>query len=277
LIPFNFSYHKPESIKEAAEIFQTLDSQGKQPLYYGGGTEIISMARTNNIHTSAVIDIKSIPECNVFGIQNDDLIIGAAVTLSQISESNLFPLLGKSGGRVADHTIQCKITLGGNIGGTIIYREAVLPLLLSDSQLVIAGIDGIKQLPISDLFNERLRLGKGEFLLQAVTKIEYTSLPYVHVKKTKQDKIDYPLITITALKKEDRVRVAFSGLCSYPFRSLIMEEDLNSTNIPLESRISNAISHIPGPIVSDTLGSADYRKFVLSKMLSNTLNKMGAV
>lgn len=277
MIPFNFSYHKPDSIGEAVEIFQTLYSQGKQPLYYGGGTEIISMARANTIHANAVIDIKGIPECNVLGFQNDDLIIGAAVTLSRISESNFFPLLGKSGGRVADHTIQCKITLGGNIGGTIIYREAVLPLLLSESQLVIAGTDGIKQLPITDAFNERLHLERGEFLIQVITKIEYTSLPYIHVKKTKQDKIDYPLVTVAALKNEEKVRIALSGVCSYPFRSSLMEEDLNNTNIPLESRISNAISHIPGPIVSDTLGSADYRKFVLSKMLSNTLNKMGAV
>ena len=262
MIPFSFSYHQPDSVREAVELFHTLNSTGKQVLYYGGGTEIISMARANNIYTDAVIDIKGIPECNVLGMQNDDLILGSALTLTQISESQLFPLLGKSGGRVADHTIQGKITLGGNIGGTIIYREAVLPLLLADTQLVIAGRDGMRRVPIAEVFNERLHLEKGEFLVQAITKMEYTALPYVHVKKTKQDKIDYPLVTVAALKKGEQIRIALSGVCYYPFRSPMIEEDLNNTSIPIESRINNAINHVPGPIVSDTLGSADYRKFV---------------
>lgn len=274
MIPFSFSYHRPDSISEAVELFHTLNSTGKQVLYYSGGTEIISMARAKNIYTDAVIDLKGIPECNMLGWQNEDLIIGSSQTLTQISESGLFPLLGKAGGRVADHTIQGKITLGGNIGGTIIYREAVLPLLLSETQMVVANQYGMKRVPITEVFNERLCLGKGEFLVQTITNRDYTLLPYVHVKKTKQDKIDYPLVTIAALKKDNKIRIALSGLCYYPFRSEFMEEDLNNTDVSIETRINNSINHLPGPVVDDVLGSADYRKFVLYNILAQTLKRL---
>ncbi len=133
MIPFDFEYYKPDTIEDAIQLFNKLELDGKKPIYYGGGTEFISMARMYNKYTGAVIDVKGIPECNVFEFKNDNLIIGSAVTLTKIAEENPFPLLSLTVKRIADHTIQDKITLGGNLMGTIIYKEAILPLLLSNS------------------------------------------------------------------------------------------------------------------------------------------------
>lgn len=274
MIPFDFDYYRPDSIDEAVQIFKELDSQGKQPVYYGGGSEIISMARVNNIHTKAVIDLKCIPECNVLEFRGDLLVIGSSVTLSRISESKLFPLLGKSCGRIADHTIQCRITLGGNIGGTIIYREAVLPLLLSDAYVTIAGENKLRQVPISEVFVESLHIARGEFIVQFSLGKEYTALPFVHVKKTKNAKIDYPLASIAAIKQNDKIRIAFSGVCAFPFRSAQVEEDLNDRNIPWETRINNAIGHLPIPVLNDVSGSDMYRKYVLKSILISTLETL---
>lgn len=274
MIPFNFDYYRPDTIAEAVQIYKELDFQEKEPIYYGGGSEIISMARVHNIHTKAIIDLKAIPECNVLEFRGDILVIGSSVTLSRISESKLFPLLGKSSGRIADHTMQCKITLGGNIGGSIIYREAVLPLLLSDSYAIVASGDKLKQVPIQDIFNERLQLTKGEFLVQFIIGKEYTYLPYIHVKKTKNEKIDYPLISIAALKKNDYIRLAMSGICSFPFRSALVEEYFNDKNIPWETRAINVLQALPAPIMNDTSGTDTYRKFVLKNTLISTLETL---
>ncbi len=274
MIPFNFDYYRPDTIDEAVQIYKELDSQGKEPLYYGGGSEIISMARAHNIHTKAVIDLKTIPECNILEFRGDQLIIGSSVTLSRISESKLFPLLGKAGGRIADHTMQCKITLSGNIGGTIIYREAVLPLLLSDSHVIVTSGDTLKQIPIHEVFNERLLLPKGEFIVQFIIGKEYTTLPFIHVKKTKNEKIDYPLLTIAAIKKDTRIRLAISGVCPFPFRSAQVEEYLNDINMPREVRVTNTANHLPAPFLNDVSGSGNYRKFVLKNTLINTLETL---
>lgn len=274
MIPFHFDYYRPDTIDEAVQIYNELDSQGKEPLYYGGGSEIISMARVHNIHTRAVIDLKAIPECNVLEFQGDQFVIGSSVTLSRISESKFFPLLGKAGGRIADHTMQCKITLGGNIGGTIIYREAVLPLLLSDSYVIVASGDKLRQIPIHEAFNERLQLPKGEFIVQFIIGREYTTLPFIHVKKTKNEKIDYPLLTIAAIKKDNRIRLAMSGICSFPFRSAQVEEYLNEKNISQELRVTNAINNLPAPVLNDVSASDSYRKFVLKNTLISTLETL---
>jgi len=50
MIPFDFEYYRPKKIKEAIQLFNRLKSSGREPIYYGGGTEIISMARVHNIY-----------------------------------------------------------------------------------------------------------------------------------------------------------------------------------------------------------------------------------
>ncbi|WPC40361.1 FAD binding domain-containing protein [Clostridium sp. JS66] len=274
MIPFDFEYYKPESINEAVTLFKELQSRGKEPKYYGGGTEIISMARANNIYAGAVIDIKGIPECNIHTLQNDSLIIGSAVTLTSIAEQDFFPLLSLTVKRIADHTIQDKITLGGNLAGTIIYREAVLPLLLSSSGAVIAGSCGIRKVPIMNIFEERIQIDNGDLIVQIEVKRNFLDMPHLHVKRTKSDKIDYPLITLAALNDNGIIKVAFSGLFKYPFRSFALENIINNKALNVNQRINNIISSISSNIYSDLNGSSEYRKFVLQSMLLETIEKL---
>lgn len=180
------------------------------------------MSRAYNIDTGAVIDIKGIAECNVLELNEGKLTIGAAVILTQIAEINFFPALSLAVKRIADHTVQDKITIGGNIAGTIIYRESVLPLLASDSKIVIASPSGRKEVLFKD---------------------------------------------------EDKINIAFSGVCYYPFRYSLIEDYLNDNTMSSDIRINNVINNIPGEILSDLVGSSDFRKFMLNKMLLEILEK----
>jgi CO/xanthine dehydrogenase FAD-binding subunit len=135
MIAFDFDYYLPDTLQEATSLYLSLQSAGKKPLYYGGGTEIISMARLDSIQPGAVIHIKKIPELREIGLNGTRIIFGAALTLDEVARSGLFPLLGLAAGRIADHTIQLKLTLGGNLAGTIIYHETMLPLLLADAAI----------------------------------------------------------------------------------------------------------------------------------------------
>lgn len=275
MITFDFDYYRPDNQKEAVDTYQNLKNEGKRVLYYAGGTEIISLARTKQIQFDAVIDIKSIPECNVLEFQNETLVIGAAVTLTKIVETNLFPLLSVTSRRAADHTSRDKITLGGNICGRLPYKEGLLPLLLADAQVVIASRNGTRNIPIAEAFNKEWYFNDGEFVLQINVEKSFITLPFYSIKKTKQGKVDYPLITIASLKKEGKVRVAFSGFGAYPFRELKLEEELNHLELPLEKRINNAFCHLPCPIHSDIRGSAKYREFVARNALEEALVNLG--
>lgn len=281
MIPFDFEYYQPTTLDEVVKLHAELSTQGKEPMYYGGGTEIISFSRLYQLYPRAVIDIKGIPECNVLGQQGGKLIIGATISLSQIQESNLFPLLSQCGGRVADHTIRNKITLGGNICSRLPYREAILALLVSDSELTLQGPQGKRTVPLRQVYNQVLQLTPGEFIVQVVIDQKLTGLPFISFKKTTegnvgypQDKIGYPVVSAAAIKTDSGINVAFSGLCNFPFRSPEMEAILNNPDLTEEERLNQACNSLPANILNDIEGSAQYRQFVLKNILLDMLAKL---
>lgn len=271
MLPFDFDYFKPTTLKEAVHLYQYLDQGGKQPQFFSGGTELITLGRIDLSYTEAVIDIKDIPECKVMQIGGDHLLLGSTLTLTQIENANLFPLLTKTASEVADHTARGKISLGGNICAQIFYREAVLPFLLADSQVLIVGPEGKKMVPINEIFQEQLQLKKGEFLVQLATETRFISAPFVSIKRRQQWDTGYPLITIAALKLGREMRVAISGLCPFPFRSKELESALNNRDLPVVSRIEESLAKLPKPILDDVEGSAPYRLFVLRNLLSDVM------
>lgn len=93
MIPKDIIYCKPDTIKEASEIYKKYSNDGKKVKYYAGGSEIITMARVSSINIDVVIDLKAIPELQEMKIEDSKLIIGSCVTLTRIKTSNIFPLL----------------------------------------------------------------------------------------------------------------------------------------------------------------------------------------
>ncbi len=274
MIPFNFRYFKPDNLNDALDLYHKLSKDGKQVKYYGGGTEIISMSRVNNIFADAVIDYKDIPECNELKIEDGFLTIGSAATLTNINESKLFPLMGLAVGRIADHTIQNKITLGGNIAGTIIYKESILPLLVSDCEIELASIHGVRRVKINDIFHRKIELMDEELIVRVHIDKKYLSTPSVHVKRTKNEKIDYPLITMVTIDCDNRLRFAFSGLCDYPFRSFSLERIINDNSASLEDRLNNMVKSLDKEITSDISGSKEFRSFVLKEMVKEGIKEL---
>jgi aerobic carbon-monoxide dehydrogenase medium subunit len=276
VLPFDFDYYKPATLQEAIELYLSLHQQGKQPMFFLGGTELITLGRIDLLYTEAAIDLKNIPEAHVIHVTDNQLILGSALTLTKIEEANIYPLLTKTVSEVADHTARGKITLGGNICAQIFYREAVLPFLLADSQVILAGPEGVRNVPINDIFHEDLKLNPGEVLVQLVTDKRAIEAPYISIKRRQQWETGYPLITIAGLAINNRIRIAISGLCPFPFRSLEVEGLLNNRQISMEERIGKAIEILPQPILDDVEGSADYRLFVLKNLMFDVMNVLGS-
>lgn len=271
MIPFEFVYLRPDTLAEAVAAYREFEAAGKSALYYAGGSEIITMSRAGAIRPDAVIDVKNIPELNVLSIDRRGLTLGAALTLNQIKESRLFPLMALAAGRIADHTNQCRITLGGNLCGTIIYREASLPLLLSDAFATLYGPEGERTAPFERVFQGRMQLNPGELAVHVFVPSWALSARHAHLKKTAQEKIDYPLVNVTALWKDGVLRAAFSGLAAQPLRSPEVESILNDRGASAETRALGAARLLSEFARGDAEGSREYRLFVAKNTLQELL------
>ena len=181
MIPFPFDYYAPETAEEAVSTYFRLIKDKKKVIYYGGGTEITNRAKLQKLWFNAVVDIKAIPQCNILAFQGDHLIIGAAVTLSRICESDLFPFLRAISQRAATADAREKITIGGNLCGHTPYRETSLPLLLSNCEVLIAGEHGLRKQLLSEVFHNGIQLTPGELLVQLSVHQNNLALPYVKI------------------------------------------------------------------------------------------------
>jgi CO/xanthine dehydrogenase FAD-binding subunit len=267
MLAYDFDYYLPDTVREAADIYAYVKKAGKQPYYYGGGTEIISMARVFSLKPDAVIDIKNIPDCRELGTDGERLVFGAARTLSDVSEAGLFPLLGLAGARIADHTIQVKLTLGGNLAGTIYYHETLPPLLICDSLITLADADGdMRDVPIADVLDADRGLKPGELLVKVSLDRRFAEVPYAHIKKAQSEKIGYPLISVSSVLYGDTIRLAASGLCAYPLRLPDIPLGKNAYEASLQ-----AVCGIGKPILDDASGSAPYRQFILRRTVEKII------
>lgn len=274
MLPFNFEYFKPQTIQEAVRQFYRFRKENKKTIYISGGTELITLGRINLVYADAVIDLKGIQEYTAIFFHEDYLVIGGGATLTAIEDVNAFPLLSKTVKEIADRTARNKITIAGNICGQIFYREAILSLLVTDCLLGIAGAEGLFYLPIQKVFNKEIQLREGEFVFSILIENKYINLPYVSIKRRKQWDIGYPLVTVAAIKKDDEIRMAFSGVSPFPFRSEEMEKILNDRALPVEERVEKAMLSLPGPVLSDVEGSSEYRLFVLKNTMIDAIEEL---
>ncbi len=262
MLAYDFDYYLPDTLQEAVQLYDAVSKDGLQPFYYAGGTEIISMSRVFNLKPDVVIDIKKIPECQGIGTDGTKLIFGSAVTLSAITETDIFPLLSLTAGRIADHTVRNRLTLGGNLCGSIIYRETLLPLLLADAVLEIATPVGTKTASAAQALSNGKRLQSGELIVRVTVDENAAALPCYHIKKSKTEKIGYPLVTVCALLKDKSLALAASGLCAYPFRFPAIQTDMSCSAADIAAQLVN---QIPAPVLNDLEGSAAYRLFAFKK------------
>ncbi|MFW5827927.1 MAG: FAD binding domain-containing protein [Alkalispirochaeta sp.] len=271
MIPFELVFQRAETVDEAIEAWVRATEKGETAVYYGGGTEIVTLARDNKRQADVLIDYKRIPETWGTGIDDeagDTWRVGSAVRLNTIVDTPGTGLIAHCFSGVADRTVRNSITVGGNICGMLAYREGVLPFLLLDGTVTYAypGDSGVEIAtgPIRELFHKKLTLPKGglalSFGLDAAVLADLgladagaaagvagstsgsTYGPvtgggtgpggsWYYCRRTKEPRVDYPLVTAAMADVGGSVRVAVAGAWGYPVRADAVEDALNATGV----------------------------------------------
>ncbi len=278
MIHFDVVYLRPGSTAEAVEGYADAAARGQGPVFYAGGTEITTFARTGKIRPGCLIDIKGIPECRALGIESgqggDELVFGAGVTLNRIIETGLFAPLSRACEHIADRTVRNRLTLGGNIAGQLPYREALLPLLACNARFVLAGPAGTRTLPAEAAYASRLKHTEGEFLVQVRVDRRFAALPFFHRRRERGGRIDYPLVSLSLLREGESIRMAVSGAYSHPLRQPEAEKILSDRALSPEERARAAVDAIPHQSLEDFRASSGYRSHLFRLALAEGLKAL---
>lgn len=274
MIPFPLAYYRPDTPHEATALYRDLQAAGHRPIYYGGGTEILTGSRLNQVDADVLIDLKGIPAMTQVTVDDQAIGFGAGLTLAQTAADDSWPLLTATVDRIADHTSRSKITLGGNLGSMLPYREAALPFLLVDSWADVASGDSIEKRPFQSVFDGQLTLSPGEFLLRLNISKSVVPQCFSSRKMTRFDWIDYPLVTMVAIRDHQHIKIAVTGYGEAPTRLQELDTILSDSHISAQTRARTAVQHLPITAVDDLHGSATYRTFVFENTLGDILKQL---
>ena len=167
-----FTYARPETVEEAVALLAEHRSEAE---LLAGGTDLIIELRNQWKAPKVVVDLKRIDELAPAIVERDGfLAISASTVMADIVADErvqrFFPALAEAADVVGSVQIRNRATLAGNICNGSPAADTAPPLLVYEAEVIIAGIDGRRRMPIDDFL-----VGRGEVALgeaELVTGIE---------------------------------------------------------------------------------------------------------
>jgi xanthine dehydrogenase FAD-binding subunit len=159
----DFEYEAPTTLAHALELM----SSGPAARPLAGGTDLIDHVRTGRLAPDLVVDVKKLPELNIFEFSSEGLRLGAAVPCYKLYGDERirksYSALSDAAHIIGGMQIQSRASVGGNVCTSGPAADSIPALIALSAVVVIAGPGGGgRELPI-----EQFCTGPGQNVLQA--------------------------------------------------------------------------------------------------------------
>ncbi|WP_283631965.1 FAD binding domain-containing protein [Mycolicibacterium poriferae] len=281
-----FAYHRPESVKEAADMLAEFGDEAK---VLAGGQSLVPMLAMRLTHFDNLIDISRVDE--LCGIDLDDGAVRIGATTShalvgmddEVADS--VPLLTMATPHIGHFQIRTRGTLGGAIAHADPAAEYAAVALALDADMEAHSSRGARTIPAAEFFTGlwETSLASDE-ILTAVRFPVWDGRSGFAVHEFARRHGDFAIagaVAAVQVDADDRVSrcgVGLLGLGSTPLRGTTAEDALVGQTVSdlggdaaLEIARSTmaAIEDIP----ADLQGSSTYRARVGATMLARALSE----
>ena len=274
-----FQYSAPELLDEAIDL---LGRPGARAL--AGGTDLVVQMREKRREVRHVVDLKRIPALTRLEREPDGGVrIGAAMNVTAMCrrpEIDPFPAIVQSSQMIGSYQIQNRASIGGNICNASPSADAIPALICYGAQAEIAGPKGRRRMPIESLFvgPGRTRLAPQEILVAVTLPSPPPRSAGSYLRFTPRREMDIAVAGVGAWMRLDgegkviEARVVMAAVAPTPVRAPEAEGRLRGerlTSALIEEAASGAARDATP--ISDTRGSADYRRELIRTLTRRTL------
>lgn len=218
---YDFSYHRPASLDDAAGLFGKADD----PVFMAGGMTLIPTLKQRLASPSDVIDLAGVgDDLSGIAVDGGTITVGAMTTHAEVAGSGLIqeaiPALAALAGRIGDAHVRNRGTIGGSLANNdpaADYPAAVLGLnaTVRTARREIAADDYFKGMFETALKDDEI-----------ITAVSFPAPDCAAYMKFDHPASRYAIVGVFVAKTGDGVRVAVTGAGTCVFRQGDMEAAL---------------------------------------------------
>ena len=153
MIPAQFAYHRPRSLRDAIGL---LAEHGENVRVVAGGHSLIPMMKLRLAKPEHLVDLQDLTELRGMGSEPGTLVIGAMTTQYELIGSELLaakcPILRETSLQIADPQVRYCGTVGGNLANGDPGNDMPAVMLALGAIYRVRGPSGERDIPARDFY-----------------------------------------------------------------------------------------------------------------------------
>ena len=278
MIPFE--YLLPETLEEAISL---LDPEDPDIRPVSGGTAVMLMMKAGVLRPTRLISLRRVAAKNnhIRVDEQGNLRIGGCATLSSLEHSPVvregWPVLTRTFRTLSNVRVRNVAMIGGNLAHGDPHMDMPPVMTSLGARVVVTGPSGSREIPVEELYVGYYEtvLERNELISEVIVPPAQASNAYYKV--TTRSAHDWPALGLAVSLKMngsaiDQANLIIGAATDKPTRLTEAEAMLRGAE-PTDELLKRAglASAENLDIVSDTHGSADYKKHLLSTYLGRAV------
>lgn len=271
---------RPGTFAEALQTF----AETPKLVPVAGGTDVVVRLRSGRKPNEALLDLSAVLPTHI-ETDDDQLEIGAGATMDAIARSELVrshsPALAEAASQVGAWPIQCRATLGGNLGNASPAADTAPPLYVARATVIAESHKAEREIKIEDLMT-----GPGTNSLKPGELIRCVRVPIMDRGRffsrfTKLGWQREQIISVVSVAMElhltddgtiGNAALAFGSVAPTPVRGRSTEESLEGFKLCEATRdaATEACQNDMSPI-DDVRAPAWYRRVAIATLVDRLL------
>jgi aerobic carbon-monoxide dehydrogenase medium subunit len=239
MIPAAFDYIAPQTLDEAMRV---LAAHGEDAKLLAGGHSLLPLLKLRLAHPRLLIDLGKIPGLSAISQQNDQIVIGALATHTQIESSELLkkscPLLPEASREIGDVQVRNRGTIGGSLAHADPSADWPAAILALDVELKLRGPRGERRVAAAEFFVGPLTtaIEPNEILTEIRAPVLQRRGGSAYLKMAQQAS-GFAIVGVAVALRVDakgrceEIGIGVTGLGDKPFRARAVEERLHGNKL----------------------------------------------
>lgn len=273
--------------KSLDEALGLLDSNPETSKVIAGGVAIINLMKQGMYEPQVLVDLRDLSDLKGIEYTESGVSIGAMTSLTTVLKSvevqKTVPYLQTVLGKTANRRIRNMCTLGGCLAHGDAASDPPAALLVLSTTLHIAGKNGVRQIPIENLFKDfyETDIRSNEIMTHITIEKQPDNAIYNYYKFTPRSAYDKPTLGVSVMLEMDsdnatckNIKLAFCSAGPTPRRVYEVEQMLVGQRLTakLLADAGKLASEVLEPF-ADVRGTKEYKLEMIQTLVPRTIEQ----